>query len=218
MRVIATVNDLAEQSNLLSVNASIEAAKAGEAGKGFTVVATEVKSLAEQSKRSVAQVRGVLSEIQKASKGGSAATTVRAVSGGCDYYLVLAGDGSIWAWGNNREGQLGNGTKSAGYDTPPAQIGSDADWAAVTGGAGWSLALKRDGSLWGWGTLGYWNRCFTPTRIGEDSDWVTVSTSGTSALALKADGSLWGWSSSNHSSAGTIGKPDRIGFDSTGPR
>jgi methyl-accepting chemotaxis protein len=65
--VIAQVNDLAEQSNLLSVNASIEAAKAGDAGKGFTVVAMEVKSLAEQSKRSVAHVRGVLGEIQKAS-------------------------------------------------------------------------------------------------------------------------------------------------------
>jgi methyl-accepting chemotaxis protein len=65
--IITTVNDLAEQSNLLSVNASIEAAKAGEQGKGFTVVAQEVKSLAEQSKQAVAQVRGVLSEIQQAS-------------------------------------------------------------------------------------------------------------------------------------------------------
>ena len=65
--LITTVNDLAEQSNLLSVNASIEAAKAGEHGKGFTVVAQEVKSLAEQSKQAVTQVRTILSEIQKAS-------------------------------------------------------------------------------------------------------------------------------------------------------
>jgi methyl-accepting chemotaxis protein len=65
--IIATVSDLAEQSNLLSVNASIEAAKAGDAGKGFTVVAQEVKSLAEQSKQAVGQVRAILSEIQKAS-------------------------------------------------------------------------------------------------------------------------------------------------------
>ncbi len=67
--IIATVNDLTEQSNLLAVNASIEAAKAGEAGKGFTVVAAEVKSLAEQSKQATAQVRGILNEIQRATQG-----------------------------------------------------------------------------------------------------------------------------------------------------
>lgn len=62
----ATVNDLAEQSNLLAVNAAIEAAKAGEQGKGFAVVAQEVKSLAEQSKEATAQVRAILFDIQKA--------------------------------------------------------------------------------------------------------------------------------------------------------
>ncbi|MDB6060960.1 MAG: methyl-accepting chemotaxis sensory transducer [Verrucomicrobiaceae bacterium] len=70
--IIATVNDLAEQSNLLAVNATIEAAKAGEQGKGFAVVAQEVKSLAAQSKQATAQVRGILGEIQKAT---SAAVT-----------------------------------------------------------------------------------------------------------------------------------------------
>ncbi len=64
--IIATVNDLAEQSNLLAVNAAIEAAQAGEQGKGFAVVAQEVRSLAEQSKQATAQVRGILSDIQKA--------------------------------------------------------------------------------------------------------------------------------------------------------
>jgi methyl-accepting chemotaxis protein len=64
--IIATVNDLAEQSNLLAVNAAIEAAKAGEHGRGFAVVAHEVKSLAEQSKQATAQVRLILNDIQKA--------------------------------------------------------------------------------------------------------------------------------------------------------
>jgi len=64
--IIQTVNDVAEQSNLLALNASIEAARAGEQGKGFAVVASEVKNLAEQSQQATAQVRAILSDIQKA--------------------------------------------------------------------------------------------------------------------------------------------------------
>jgi len=72
--IIATVEDVAEQSNLLAVNASIEAAKAGEQGKGFAVVAQEVKNLAEQSRQSTSRVRNILDDIQKAT-GGSVMTT-----------------------------------------------------------------------------------------------------------------------------------------------
>jgi methyl-accepting chemotaxis protein len=72
--IIATVNDLAEQSNLLAVNAAIEAAKAGDQGKGFAVVAQEIKSLAEQSKQATSQVRTILGEIQKATNGAVLAT------------------------------------------------------------------------------------------------------------------------------------------------
>ncbi len=64
--IISSVNDLAEQSNLLAVNASIEAAKAGEHGKGFAVVAQEIRNLATQSKESTAQVRNILNDIQRA--------------------------------------------------------------------------------------------------------------------------------------------------------
>ncbi len=72
--IIGSVNDLADQSNLLSVNASIEAAKAGEYGKGFAVVAQEVKSLADQSKRSTEQVRSILNDIQNATSAAVMAT------------------------------------------------------------------------------------------------------------------------------------------------
>ncbi len=64
--IIAAVNDIADQSNLLAVNAAIEAAKAGDQGKGFAVVAQEVRNLAEQSKQATSQVRTILNEIQKA--------------------------------------------------------------------------------------------------------------------------------------------------------
>jgi len=72
--IIAIVNDLTDQSNLLAVNAAIEAAKPGERGKGFGVVAQEIRSLAEQSKQATAQVRNILSEIQKATSAVVMAT------------------------------------------------------------------------------------------------------------------------------------------------
>lgn len=72
--LIAIVNDLAERSNLLAVNAAIEAAKAGEQGRGFAVVAQEVKSLAEQSKQATSQVRSILSDIQNATNAAVMAT------------------------------------------------------------------------------------------------------------------------------------------------
>jgi len=63
--IIATVDDFAEQSSLLALNASIEAARAGEDGKAFSVVATEVKNLAEQSQQATEKVRSILSDIQR---------------------------------------------------------------------------------------------------------------------------------------------------------
>ncbi|QCN97662.1 methyl-accepting chemotaxis protein (plasmid) [Azospirillum argentinense] len=62
--IILTVNDIAERCHLLALNAAIEAAAAGEHGRTFAVVASEIKSLADQSKEATAQVRSNLSEIQ----------------------------------------------------------------------------------------------------------------------------------------------------------
>ncbi len=72
--IIASVTDIADQSNLLAVNAAIEAAKAGEQGKGFAVVAREIKNLAEQSKQSTSQVRNILNDVQKVTSAAVMAT------------------------------------------------------------------------------------------------------------------------------------------------
>lgn len=63
--IISTVNDLAAQSHLLALNAAIEAAAAGEHGRSFSVIASEVKNLADQSREATVQVRVILGDIQK---------------------------------------------------------------------------------------------------------------------------------------------------------
>ncbi|HEV7685990.1 MAG TPA: methyl-accepting chemotaxis protein, partial [Acidimicrobiia bacterium] len=78
--IIATVTDLADQSNLLALNASIEAAKAGEQGRGFAVVAAEVRNLADQSKDATSAVRTILGEIQRATNAVVLATEAGARS------------------------------------------------------------------------------------------------------------------------------------------
>jgi methyl-accepting chemotaxis protein len=72
--IITSVNEIAEQSKLLALNAAIEAARAGEHGKGFAIVATEIRSLADQSKQATGRVRKILGDIQGATNSAVVAT------------------------------------------------------------------------------------------------------------------------------------------------
>ncbi|MDW9636354.1 methyl-accepting chemotaxis protein [Sinorhizobium meliloti] len=63
--IVSVVAEIADQTNLLALNAAIEASRAGEHGRGFNVVASEIRTLADQSKSATTRVRRILMEIQK---------------------------------------------------------------------------------------------------------------------------------------------------------
>lgn len=63
--IVGAINDIADETSLLSLNASIEAARAGDAGRGFAVVAESIRKLAEQSLNSVNEIRNIVGKIQK---------------------------------------------------------------------------------------------------------------------------------------------------------
>jgi len=142
-----------------------------------------------------------------------------------DHVLALKSDGTLWAWGANDYGQLGDGT--TGRSTTPRQVGTDADWKAIAAGDDFSAALKADGTLWTWGrgqsgqlghggTPGPSTMLLTPAKVvtgsGVDTFDAFACGSGRDSsfmLAVKTDGTLWGWGKNY---AGELGQ-GLSGFD-----
>ena len=128
-------------------------------------------------------------------------TTARAsgtVAAGSQHSVAIHPDGTLWAWGGNHNGQLGDGT--ATDRTAPVQVGTDTHWASAAAGNFHSLAIKTDGTLWTWGSNasgqlgdGTTTDRTDPVQVGTDTNWASVSGGDSHTIALKTDGTVWGW-------------------------
>ncbi len=88
-QVVQLIQDIAEQTNLLALNATIEAARAGEAGKGFAVVASEVKNLASQTARATEEISKQIGTIQNVSQ--NAVSAIRKIGSTIDQVSQITG-------------------------------------------------------------------------------------------------------------------------------
>jgi len=138
----------------------------------------------EFTKKGLAQVQGLKNVIAVASKAGNA--------------LALQSDGTVWAWGSNSFGQLGDATLER-RDTP-GKVLELSDVIAISVGDGYSVASKNDGTVWAWGHNwrgqlgdGTIDNQRLPVRVIGPSDIVTIDAGTYHSLGLDSDGGVWTW-------------------------
>ncbi|MBI5384009.1 MAG: beta-propeller domain-containing protein [Verrucomicrobia bacterium] len=128
------------------------------------------------------------------------------VTGGTLHTLALAADNTLWSWGGNSYGQLGNGTTSGRLS--PGLAMSASGFTQLAAGTSHSLALQADGTAWSWGRndsgqlaqagTGFYT---SPKPIASLGNVTRLAANGAHSLALKADGTVWSWGADDWSTA-----------------
>jgi len=139
--------------------------------------------------------------------------------------LVIKDDATLWGWGLNTSGQLGNGAKSD--ISSPVQIGSLTTWISASTGYTHSGGVTSDGKLWmtgdnTFGKLGIGNTTdySSPKQVGSLTNWIKVAVNNHGSLALKTDGTVWWWGRADylgngpHNNTTNLSSPVQIGSSS----
>ncbi|MGZ9674710.1 Ig-like domain-containing protein [Flavobacterium sp. GNP001] len=134
------------------------------------------------------------------------------IAAGTKVSTAIKTDGTLWSWGYNAVGQVGDGTTVT--KLIPTQIGTDTNWSSIALHSSnytisSTLALKTDGTLWAWGTNndgqlgdGTFVQKNAPVQIGTDTNWSSIDTGESHSLAIKTNGTLWAWGKNQYGELG----------------
>ncbi|HLE17979.1 MAG TPA: carboxypeptidase regulatory-like domain-containing protein [Syntrophales bacterium] len=127
--------------------------------------------------------------------------------GATTHTLYLKNDGTVWAWGNNSNGQLGNGTMT--QSATPVQISGLSSVVAVAAGYAHTVALKSDGTVWAWGNNsngqlgnGTTTDSGIPVQITGLSGAAAIAAGYAHTVALMTDGTVWTWGNNSNGQLG----------------
>jgi len=154
---------------------------------------------------------GVFSDSQPtpaAVSQASGLTNITAVATGWDHVVALAADKTVWTWGLNGSGQLGDGTTT--NSSLPVHVPGLTNIKAVSAGDASTVVLKEDGTVWAWGindrgelgdglTYAYSK---TPVQVVGLSNVTTARAREWHNLAIKEDGTVWCWGSNGRGECG----------------
>ena len=150
--------------------------------------------------------------IPKASAASQPENAVRTVATGIlmseRHFLAVRSDNTLWAWGNNSHGQLGDGTTTDRTSSNPVKVMDNVKFVAAE--QGFSMAITTDGVLWSWGANTYGrlgdgtvtNR-HSPVRVMDNVTYVALGRD--YAFAIKSDGGLYSWGENIGGSLGNGG-------------
>jgi alpha-tubulin suppressor-like RCC1 family protein len=147
---------------------------------------------------------------------------VQTITGGTNWKQVACGykhttatktDGTLWSWGNNNNGQLGDNTTTS-KSSPIQTITYNTNWKQVDCGQNFSLAytsaIKNDGTLWTWGGNSYGqlgdntttNKSSPVQTVNGGTNWKQVDCGYKQMAAIKTDGTLWTWGDNSYGELG----------------
>ena len=151
---------------------------------------------------------------------------VRSIVAGSNHALALKNDGTVWAWGLNTSGQLGNNSNLITQNNYPIQVKDSTgnnnltNISSIEAGTAFSIALKSDGTVWTWGNNTLYQlgnndingtNQFVPVQVKDSTgsaylgSIVAVMAGNNHSIAIKSDGTLWSW---GLNTAGQLGDND----------